>query len=210
MKASLVICLLFCFYSCKKWDSGDPTPGQPDEDFYYHALATVREVDFQCEERPVLLTMNDLLYVSHFSLSHEFTHQNEFWSFAVPDSLKARGQVVELMFKPIYKKYWQSCNSFSGPNQIEFSSIGPKWDLGTIEIVEINPECGGRVLAKVNPYSVAPHFYDRAWVVNLPDSLKVMGKRIDCYSRIASVNEAIKCNYGSAFRQIVVRNLHPR
>lgn len=198
----LIAVFIFFVISCKKSKTENPSSGNIVN--YYTVSAKVLRVKF-CDKKPVLLEFTEGGWYNMFSFPYGFNYENEYWSFDLPDSLKASGQELELFFRPRLEKYWKECDRIIPPNQIEIVSVKARLDWSEIEVVGIAAGCG-KAIVRINP-SFKYTYGTNVIAVNLPDNLKVLGKKLICDFRYASVDEQRECYANTSWKQVIVNNI---
>ncbi|SIN77346.1 hypothetical protein [Chitinophaga niabensis] len=205
MQRFLLILFICCAISCRKYNIDSLSQSSSGDGPTYH-FADARVVRVEgCAEKPVLLEFLGGSWRSVFSMSFGFNANDEYWSFNVPDSLKAPGQELEVYFRPIHAKYWKVCSYIPPPNQIEFRTIKPALHWSEFEVIGITMDCW-KAIVKIDP-SFKYTYGTTVLLVNLPDSLKVIGKRAGGYLRYASMTERVKCNSAVNFKQVMINGL---
>lgn len=206
--SALVLASIFLLTGCRKNEhTGFPAPTSSPDDHAYLGRAKVVAVDLSCSYRPTLIETvgGSFGYPAYY----QYTTDSEFWTYHLPDSLKAVGQELEIRFIPQYKDTWLPCWSRMPPNQIEITWVNPLMVLEYVEIIDVSTTCKDLVLAKVHPYLHYGKLIDQAYCVNLPDSLKSIGRRIKAWSRFAGANETITCNGLRPIAQITLSEPEP-
>lgn len=201
MRLFWLVNLMFFLFSCTK-DTLNGSYNNSTRDEYSSKWAEVVGIDSSCNEIATKVKI-----MSNFDADKYdgFFSSTTFWTFNLPDSLKAVGQPMDVNFTPVKWALWKECSNKNFQDQIEVKSAHPITTFSYFEVIEVNPGCSNQVLVKVLP-SYMDTRVENAYCINLPDSSKIVGNRLRGWYRRAGIYERIKCNNLQPISQVIIHN----
>ena len=192
--------ILLC--ACKKNDRKDI----PDDPAFRNGMslvfARVIGVDLSCSDQPYQVKIITDVAMSGFRKNLS----DLYWTYNLPDTLKAIGQYIELEVSQPFMP-WRKCGDNILPDEIVIDKGVAVHEYDYWEVIDVDV-CAGLSLLKRYPRS---HYdpEEQVWCANVPNDLKIAGRKFYAVSRIAGIYELRKCIYSKQLKQVVLSRASP-